>query len=125
MSVESRLYVGFTVELAKNLSSADFKKAEAFVDKFPELDEYKYWKEEKEGNLILVTDGMNGDFARLILVDKFKDDATLGDGNEFIELTPRALSPEEQKMFEIVYSAYTGKPLDPKDLKYAMWNQWY
>lgn len=126
MSVDSRIYIGFTIELDKDLDHTGFRKASDFVDRYPEFDEYKYWQEEKEGKFIIVVDGMNGDFARFILVDKFRDGANLGPGNEFIEMTaPRAISPEEQKIFETVYLEYTGNTLSPQDIKYAMWNQWY
>lgn len=126
MSVECKMYVGFTVELAKNLTHADFRKCDEFTDKYPELDEYRYPDDEKEGKLILVADGMNGDFLRLIKVDKYIDGASLGDANEFVELkTPGVADPELMHQIEIIYEAYTGEKLNLKDVKYAMWSQWY
>lgn len=126
MSVECKMYVGLTVELAKNLTHADFRKCEEFVDKYPELDEYKYPDAEKEGKLLLIADGMSGDFIRLVKVDKYVDGASLGDSNEFFELkNPAPVNPELMHQIEIIYEEYTGEKLSPKDIKYAMWSQWY
>ena len=132
MSVECRLYVGLTLELKRNLNSADFSRLSGFVEKYPELDEYAYHDTDKEGKLLLIGDGMNGDFLRLIYVDKFIDGGSLGDSNEFIELlAPTAIMPARcydkeliEKMADI-YEEYTDTRPAISDFRYAIWSQWY
>lgn len=126
MSVECRILIGLTIELAKNLKHKDFKKCEEFIKKYPELDAYKYPDDEKEGKLLIIEDGMTGDFIRLIKVDKYIDGGSLGDSNEFFELKmPEPINPDLMRQLEIVYQEYTGEKLTSKDVKYAIWSQWY
>ena len=42
MSVDCRVITGLTLEFAKDLDHAAFKKYHEFVEKYPELDEYTY-----------------------------------------------------------------------------------
>ena len=124
MSVESRILVGLTLELERDLDG--FEKCHALEEKYPELDEYNYHIEDREGKLLLIYDGMNSEFARLIKVDKYIDGGNMGDVNEFMELPmPGQFNPEVTNKMAALYEEYTGKPLDPKDYKYAMWSQWY
>lgn len=124
MSVECRILVGFTLELENSL--ADFKKCHALEEKYPELDEYNYHTNDREGKLLLIYDGMCGEFARLIQVDKYIDGGTLGDDNEFFELTPpRVFNQELITRMSELYKEYTGEYPKKSDFKYAMWSQWY
>ena len=126
MSVECRVIIGHTVEIARDLSHEDFEKCEAFTDKYPELDEYNYHRDDMEGKLLLISDGMSGDFLRFVIVDKYIDGGCLGDGNEFFELAKPALpSRELAEKLAVLYEEYTGKPLTESDIKYALWSQWY
>ena len=125
MSVECRILTGLTIELERDLTG--FKKLHAFEEKYPELDEYNYHRWDREGKLLLIYDGMNSEFARLIKVDKYVDGGTLGDDNEFIQLNmPEGTLSQEliSKMSEI-YKEYTGEYPKNTDFKYAMWSQWY
>lgn len=127
MSVECRIITGLTIELGKDLTSADFKKLHAFEEKYPELDEYNYNSKDREGKLLLIYDGMSSDFARLVMVDKYIDGGNLGDYNEFIEL-PMAGVPvniEVVNKMTALYEEYTGEKFNPDKLTYAMWSQWY
>ena len=127
MSISSRIITGLTLELGRNLTSADFKKLHALEEKYPELDEYNYDYKDREGKLLLIYDGMSSDFARLVQVDKYIDGGNLGDGNEFIELplSDQMLEmPVVQKMIAL-YEEYTGEKFKSDMLKYAMWSQWY
>ena len=126
MSVECRMFIGLTLEFAKDLKYEDFRKCEEFTKKHPELDEYEYSENEKEGKLLLIGDGMNGQFLRLIKVDKLIEGGSMGDANEFVELPmPGRFNPEVTNKMAALYEEYTRKPLNPKDYKYAMWSQWY
>lgn len=125
MSVECRILTGLTLELDRDLKC--FDKLHALEEKYPELDEYNYHRCDREGKLLLIYDGMCGQFARLIQVDKYKDDANLGDSNEFIKLNmPSGVLSQElvSKMSEL-YKEYTGEYPKNTDFKYAMWSQWY
>lgn len=124
MSVESRLYVGLTIEFERDVN---FSHVSDFTDKHPELDESGYHLDDLEGKLVLVGDGMNGDFLRLIYIDKVIDGGCLGEGNDFYELaTPNCcFNPELIKKMSLLYEEYTGKEATFLDFKYAMWNMWY
>jgi hypothetical protein len=125
MSVECRVLTGLTLELEKPLKG--FEKCHSLEEKYPELDEYNYHRWDREGKLLLIYDGMCGEFARLIQVDKYRDGATLGNCNEFIPLNmPAGVLNQElvTKMSEI-YKEYTGEYPKNTDFKYAMWSQWY
>lgn len=126
MSVDSRIVVGLTLELGSNLTAADFKRLHALEEKYPEIDEYNYGGGAKEGKLLLIADGMCGDFARLVKVDKIIDEGSLGDANEFYELPApdSCFEPETIEKMRKLYEEYTGKFATLSDFKYAMWSQW-
>ena len=125
MSVECRIFTGLTLELESPL--ANFEKCHALEKKYPELDEYTYDSDDREGKLLLIYDGMCGEFARLIQVDKYVDGGMLGDANEFFELNMSAgvLNQELISKMSEIYKEYTGEYPKNSDFKYAMWSQWY
>ena len=125
MSVECRVFTGLTLELERDIQS--FKKLHELEEKYPELDAYAYHRDDREGKLLLIYDGMCSEFARLIMVDKYIEGGSLGDSNEFFELNmPSGVLNQEliTKMSEI-YKEYTGEYPKNTDFKYAMWSQWY
>lgn len=126
MSVECRVFTGLTIEFAKDLDSTAFKKYHEFVEKYPELDEYTYDRADREGKLLLIADGMNGEFIRLVQADLIYN-GSMGKANEFRELAaPGSCFDQElfKKMREL-YKEYTGDYPALADFKYAMWSQWY
>ena len=124
MSVECRVLVGLTLELERDIQS--FKKLHELEEKYPELDEYTYHRDDREGKLLLIYDGMCSEFARLIMVDKYIDEGSLGDSNEFFELKTKAdYDPEVVKKMFAIYEEYTGKRPNAEDFKYAIWSQWH
>ena len=119
MSVDCRIVVGLTLEIP---GAVDFEKVEAFTEKHPELDEYKYRFDEREGKLLLIGDGMNGDFLRLVKADKIIEGFEEFD---FIGLpTNHTFSPDLIQQMTDLYEEYTGTKPNPGDFKYAMWTQW-
>lgn len=125
MSVECRVLTGLTLELERDIQS--FKKLHELEEKYPELDEYAYHSDDREGKLLLIYDGMCSEFARLIMVDKYIEGGSLGDSNEFFELNmPSGVLSQEliSKMSEI-YKEYTGEYPKNSDFKYALWSQWH
>lgn len=125
MSVECRVLVGLTLELEKDIQS--FKKLHELEEKYPELEEYTYHIDDREGKLLLVYDGMCSEFARLIMVDKYIDGGSLGDSNEFfvLNMPSGVLSQELISRMSELYKEYTGEYPKNSDFKYAMWSQWY
>lgn len=125
MSVDCRIVVGLTLEFARNLTHEDFRKCGEFTDKYPELDEYNYHYDEREGKLLLIGDGMSGDFLRLVKADKIIEGGSLGDANEFYELIPSQVFEQDliDQMREL-YKEYTGEYPKNSQLVYAMWSQW-
>lgn len=125
MSVERRVLTGLTLELEKPLKG--FEKCHALEEKYPELDEHSYHTGDREGKLLLIYDGMSGEFARLIQVDKYVEGGNLGDNNEFFELNmPAGVLIQEliSRMSEL-YKEFTGEYPKNTDFKYAMWSQTY
>ena len=126
MSVECRIITGLTLEFARNLTHADFAKCHEFEDKHPELDEYKYDQDDRAGKLLIICDGMNGEFLRLVQTD-FICIGDLGPKNEFVELPApnHVFDPKLLEKMNNLYKEYTGKLPDLHEYKYAMWSQWY
>jgi hypothetical protein len=124
MSVSCRIFIGPTIELARDLKQEDFRKADDFMSKHPELDEYVGDTGNLEGRILLIGDGMDGEFLRLVLVHAFIDGESLGGSNEFKEFEGTADFKMINRMIDL-YEEYTGKEFVETDLKYAMWSQWY
>jgi hypothetical protein len=125
MSVESRIIIGHTINITYALEQDDFRKCDAFTSKYPELDEYNYRWNEKEKKVLMIADGMNGDYLRLVHVDKIIDGGNTGD-EDWVDLPKPALpSREVAEKLATMYKEYTGQELTEKDIHYAMWTQWY
>ena len=119
MSVDCRIVVGLTLDIP---GKVDFEKVGEFTDKYPELDEYDYRFDEREGKLLLIGDGMNGDFLRLVQVEKIIEEL---DEFDFVGLPMNhSYSPELIQRMSDLYEEYTGTKPNPADFKYAMWSQW-
>jgi hypothetical protein len=110
MSTSSRVITGLTLEIETNLGSTEFKKWHAFEDKHPELDEYNYDHRDREGRLLLIGDGMSGDFLRLVKIDKLREGASLGDEHVFLHLNmpEGVLSQDLVSQMSEIYKEYTG-----------------
>lgn len=125
MSVDSRIIIGHTVNLAYGLNVTDFRKVDAFISKHPELDEDHYRYDDREKRVLMIADGMNGDYLRLVHVDRIIDGGNTGD-EDWIDVPKPALpSMEVAEQLANAYKEYTGKDLTEKDVHYAMWTQWY
>ena len=125
MSVDSRIIVGHTINIAYDLEYEDFRKVDSFISKHPELDEDRYRYDDKEKRVLMIADGMSGSYLRLVHVDKIIRDGNTGD-EDWVDLPKPALpSREVAEQMAAVYKEYTGKDLTEKDIAYAMWTQWY
>lgn len=127
MGVECRVFVGLTLEFARDLTHEDFRKCDDFTNKYPELDMNNYHLDDIEGKLLLIGDGMNGDFLRLIHVDVFSDDSSLGEGNEFRELPAlnHVFNKDLIEKMADLYEEYHDHRPALTDFRYAIWSQWY
>ena len=125
MSVDSRIIVGHTINLAYDLEYEDFRKVDSFISKHPELDEDRYRYDDREKRVLMIADGMSGSYLRLVHVDKIIRDGNTGD-EDWVDLPKPALpSREVAEQMAAVYKEYTGRELTEKDIVYAMWTQWY
>ncbi len=124
MSVDSRIIIGHTINITYDLRQDDFRKCDAFISKYPELDEYTYPWSSKEKQILMIADGMNGSYLRLVHVDKIIDGGNTGD-EDWVDLPKPALpSREVAERLASLYKEYTGRELTEKDIHYAMWTQW-
>ena len=125
MSVSSCIYMGPTLEIATNLSYADFRKCDAFIEKHPEIDEYAYnLYKEPENKLVLIVDGMNGHYARLIYINQCRHDAHESYNSKITELANANIPTEIYEKMKALYEEYTGTEMLPEQIKYAMWTHW-
>ena len=125
MSTSSRIIIGHTINIAYDLGQDDFRKCDAFVSKYPELYEYTYCWNELEKKVLMIADGMNGTYLRLVHIDKIIDGGNTGD-EDWVDLPKPALpSREVAEKLAAMYKEYTGRELTEKDIHYAMWTQWY
>ena len=119
MSVDCRIVVGLTLDFPGKI---DWDKVGDFTNKYPGLDEYEYRSDEREGKLLLIGDGMNGDFLRLVKVDRIIEEL---EDFDFVSLPiQEKFSPELIDRMSALYEEYTGAKPNPADFRYAMWTQW-
>lgn len=124
MSTSSRIIIGHTINITYDLRQDDFRKCDAFVSKYPELYEYNHRWDELERKVLMIADGMNGSYLRLVHVDKIIDGGNTGD-EDWVDLPKPALpSREVAEKLAAMYKEYTGRELTEKDIHYAMWTQW-
>ena len=68
---------------------------------------------------------MNGQYARLVYLDKCLNDAHSSTSSEMQELVHVNPPDEIYLKFKELYEEYTGETFTPDKIKYAMWTQWY
>lgn len=111
MSVDCALYIGYTVNLKTNLKAEDF---EFFCDeRFNTYDKF-----DCEGRTKLLIDGMNGDYTRLIFVDKKILD--IWECDEYIKLRCEAVPDDVYVQLNKAYMDMYGKELDKNLIEYAL-----
>ena len=109
MSVDCSLYIGYTVNLKEDLSGDDF-------DFFNNFDGYNRFN--CEGKVILLLDGMNGDYARIIFVDKKIDD--IWECDDYYKLQKGNIPNEVYDEMNKLYTAMYGKELDKDLIEYGL-----
>lgn len=118
MSVDCTGYVGYTVNLKRDLDSDDFDFFNEFDD---EHKEYSMWEHRKPTEKVrLVIDGMSGDFARLIYVDYKIEDCFI-DGKDYFKLREAPIPQEVYEEMNKAYNLMYNKDLDKSLIEYALW----
>lgn len=95
MSVSCEQFIGYTLTLKEKLTHEDYRFFDEFESKHPE-----YRKNREAGQVALIVDGMNGEYARLVYIEKHLKDCHY-DGDEYYSV----LSSEKPDYD--VYSAIT------------------
>lgn len=109
MSVDCSLYIGYTVNLKEDLSGDDFN----FFEKFDEYNRFNC-----EGKAVLLVDGMNGHYARIIFVDKKIDD--IWECNDYYKLRKGNIPDEVYNEMNKLYKAMYEKELDKDLIEYGL-----
>lgn len=115
MSVSCEAYVGYTVTLKTDLRSEDFEFFDEFLESHGEYNQY-----DCKGKVLLVTDGMNGDYARLVFVDEHIKESWV-EGNDYYPLRSVILPDNVYEELNKAYKAMYEKELDRKTVEYALW----
>lgn len=109
MSVDCEMYIGYTVNLKNDLESEDFK----FFHNFDEYDEFNC-----QGKVLLLVDGMNGLYARIIFVDKKIDD--IWECDNYYKLQNANIPDEVYSEMNKLYKAMYEKDLNKDLIEYGL-----
>lgn len=109
MSVDCELYIGYTVNLKNDLDCEDFD----FFDNFGNYNKFNC-----EGKVILLVDGMNGGYARIIFVDKKIDD--IWECDDYYKLRKGNIPDEVYNEMNKLYTAMYEKELDKDLIEYGL-----
>ena len=117
MSVDCEAFIGYTVTLKKDLKGEDFEFFCSFGDEHPEYNQY-----DCKGKVLLVTDGMCGDYARLIFVDEHIEECWI-EGKDYYPLKSQSIPDDVYDELNKAYKLVYGKDLDKDLVEYALWFQ--
>lgn len=118
MSVSCEMYVGYTINIKENLTHDDFEKYEEFTRNYPEYDERS--NSEKVNKVILIDDGMNGLYARLIFVELHVPECWV-EGNDYHILNNNQIPEEVLNALKLAYQRLCQKELDINQIEYSLW----
>ena len=118
MSVSCEAYIGYTVTLKENLDNEDFDFFWDFLEPHGEYNQY-----DCKGKVLLVTDGMNGEYARLVFVDEHIEECWI-EGKDYLPLKSPSVIPDNvYEKLNKAYKAMYGGELDEGLIEYALWFQ--
>ena len=124
MSVSVDKYFGWTIDLKTDLNCNDFDFYHKFIDKHPNLDQ---WKNCMPNEIKLILDGLNGLFARLVYVLSVSYDvAWVDEDNDILNDTLKEnIVPENIfKELNTIYTQLTGQELQKEKVKLKEWHIW-
>ena len=117
MSVSCEAYVGYTVTVKENLKGEDFEFFGNFSDEHTEYNQY-----DCKGKVLLVVDGMCGEYARLVFVDEHIRECWI-EGKDYFSLKYPPVPDNVYEELNKAYSLLYGKELDKRLIDYAFWFQ--
>ena len=115
MSVSCEAYIGHTVTLKTNLNGKDFDFFDDFMETHGEYNQY-----DCKGKVLLVVDGMNGSYARLVYVDEHIEECWV-EGKHYFPLKNPAIPDNVYEELNKAYHLMYGKELDKTLVEYALW----
>ena len=119
MSVSCEQFIGYTLTVKEKLTHEDFEFFHEFLDKHPE-----YRKNRDKGQVALIIDGMNGEYARLVYIEKNLKDCQY-DGDEFYnKLSDEKPDYEVYSAITQVYEELYGTAfgfVNANRIEHAMW----
>ena len=118
MSTRSNLYVGYTVTLKTDLSGNDFNFFDEFTSKHGE------YTDKGKGCVLLICDGMSGEYARLVFIDAHISDVW-SETDDYVVLRDISVPDEVYNELNKPYKMMYGKDLDKNLIQYALWCHYY
>lgn len=118
MSVSCEMYVGYTINIKEDLTNDDFEKYEKFTRNYPEYAERS--NSEKVNKVILIDDGMNGLYARLIFVELHVKECWI-EGNDYYILNNNQIPEAVLNALKLAYQRLCHKELDINQIEYSLW----
>lgn len=127
MSVYTEQIIGFTVTLKKDLTQEDFEFFNGLEDKYKEFafnGEYSQWgRGIKPNKVLLIVDGMCGEYARLVYVIHTQEVSIDNDG--YFLLKGGDITNEVYDNLNKAYQMIYGEQLDKNKIEYALWYYWH
>lgn len=122
MSITIEKIKGFTVILKENLLHKDFKFFNSLKDKHKEFNyggEY-YDYPLKNDKVALIVDGMCGNYARLVYIEKVREVYEYNN-KEYLLLKEKEIPSEVYDSLNKAYQMIYNEPLDKTKIEYALW----
>ena len=123
MSVDIEKIKGFTITLKENLTHEDFEFFENVEKKYKEFayrEKYSQYGM-KPNQVALVVDGMNGDYARLVYIEKTAEVYDVDYDEIYIPLKQKEITEEIYNEMNECYKMIYGEDLDKDKIEYALW----
>ena len=118
MSVDCEAFIGYSITLKKDLSHDDFRFFNDFTEKYPQYDYYNH-SLKRENRVILITDGMNGLYSRLVYVEKHIDECWMTEKYYFplkSDTVPKDVFIKLNEAYGLMY----GKDVSKDLIEYAL-----
>jgi hypothetical protein len=123
MSVDIEKIKGFTITLKENLTHEDFEFFENVEEKHKEFAYRGKYSQfgMKPNQVALVVDGMNGNYARLVYVEKTAEVYDVDYDETYIPLKQKEMTEDIYNEMNECYKMIYGKDLDKEKIEYALW----
>lgn len=118
MSTDVTAYIGYTVTLKTDLNADDFDFFEDFLEAH-----YEYNLFDCKGKVLLVVDGMNGEYARFVFVDERIRNCWAEEKEYYSLRSPSTIPEDVYRELNKVYETMYGEELDKDLIDYALWFQ--